>query len=489
MNTARKLIGQTFVYGLATVLPRMMSFLLVPLYTSLLKVSVYGVISIVFSWMVLFNVVLSYGMETAVFRFFHKENENKKVIATALYSLIFSSLFFLFVGLFFAEDIAQITHINSEYLKLAIGILVLDALVVVPFATLRIRQKAVQYTWIKISNVLLNLTLNILFLWLFPAYQITHLIGFSVVFDDPIIAIFTANLIASSFTLLWLMQTFGVLAKGFDGVLLKQMLRYAYPILIAGLAFAVNETFDRILLARLLPKDIAAQAVGAYAACYKLAMFVTLFATAFRLGIEPFFFSKAKDANAPETYATITHYFTVFGSIVVLAVVVFSDFLKTILIRDSAYWEAMKVVPLLLFANLFLGIYHNLSVAYKVTDKTLVGAGISVFGAVVTLGINFWLIPSMSYMGSAIATFAAYGSMMLLSLYLGRKYMIIPYHFKKSGLYLFLSGIFTILSFYIFDHKVWVGGLLLVVFLFFVWKLEQHPLKKLLLTTTTKSKT
>jgi O-antigen/teichoic acid export membrane protein len=489
LNTARKLIGQTFVYGLATVLPRMMSFLLVPLYTSLLKVSVYGVISIVFSWMVLFNVVLSYGMETAVFRFFHKENENKKVIATALYSLIFSSLAFLFVGLFFAENIAQLTHINSEYLKLAVWILVLDALVVVPFADLRIRQKAVKYTWIKISNVFLNLSLNILFLWIFPAYQITHLMGISVIFDDPITAIFTANLLASSFTLLLLVRNFGILTEGFEGVLLKQMLKYAYPILIAGLAFAVNETFDRILLDYLLPKDIASQAVGAYAACYKLAMFITLFATAFRLGIEPFFFSKAKDVNAPETYAIITHYFIAFGSLAVLAVVVFSDFLKLILIRDSAYWEAMKVVPLLLFANLFLGIYHNLSVAYKVTDKTLVGAGISVFGAVVTLSINFLLIPSMSYMGSAVATFAAYGSMMLLSLFWGRKYMVIPYHFKKSGLYLLLSGVFTILSFYIFYDKAWVGWLLLGVFLFFVWKLEQTALKKLILTATTKSKT
>lgn len=467
MNTTRKLIGNTFIYGLATVLPRMMSFLLVPLYTDLLPVGVYGTVSIIFSWMVLFNIVLSYGMETAVFRFYHKEeNQKNKVLASALGALLISSSVFLISTLLARETLANVLSLKSEYLLPAIFILVLDALVVVPFARLRILQKAKRYTWIKLINVGLNLFLNILFLWFLPTMETTSVAGIHLQFSDPVNAILAANLLASGLTFILLLPHYSLLAAGWDKKLLARMLRYAYPVLIAGLAFAVNETFDRILLDRLLPPGISAQAVGAYSACYKLAMFVTLFSTAFRLGIEPFFFSKAKDANAPETYATVTHYFVALGSWVVLGVVTFSEVLKTLLIRDAAYWEAMKVVPVLLFANLFLGIYHNLSVAYKVTDKTLIGAFISVVGAVITLSLNFWLIPTISYMGSAWATLAAYGSMMLLSLYWGKKYLPIPYNYPKTGGYLVLAAFFAVVSFYYWDQIFYLKVLLFAAYTF-----------------------
>src|SRR5690606_12142156 len=191
---------------------------------------------------------------------------------------------------------------------------------------------------------------------------------------------------------------------------------------IAGIAYAINETFDRILLEWLLPENIAEREIGLYAACYKLAVFMTLFATAFRLGIEPFFFSKATADNARETYAQITRYFVALGSIILITVVVFADLLKYIIIPKSTYWEAMDIVPLILIANFCLGIYHNLSVWYKITDRTKFGAYISIAGAVLTLIINIILIPKISYMGSAIATVVAYGSMMFLSYYFGQKY-------------------------------------------------------------------
>ena len=258
------------------------------------------------------------------------------------------------------------------------------------------------------------------------------------------------------------------------------MMKYAWPVLVAGLAFSVNETFDRILLDRLLPADIAATEIGMYSACYKLALFMTLFATAYRLGIEPYFFKHVKSENPQYNYARILEFFVAFGSLILLTVVVFADLIKPIVIRDEPYWEAMWVVPVILIANLCLGIYHNLSVWYKITDRTKVGAYISIFGAAVTLGLNFALIPEYSYKGSAIATLAAYGSMALLSFALGRRYYPIPYNTKKIALYLSLSISFAILSFYYFREQYAIGGALLLVFLMVVWSMERHQIKQLL---------
>ena len=252
------------------------------------------------------------------------------------------------------------------------------------------------------------------------------------------------------------------------------------PILIAGIAFSINETFDKILLDWLLPPNIAKSEVGAYSACYKLALFMTLFSTAFRLGIEPFFFSHAQNKNAPKTYATITEYFVIFGSVILLGVVVFADVLKTFMIMNTSYYEAMKVVPLIVLANLFLGIYHNLSVWYKLTDQTKMGAYISVIGALITLGLNVLLINPFSYMGSAFATLAAYGSMMFLSLYLGSKYYPIPYNLKKMTGYLGSSIIFSVVYFYFYRENYFVGIGFLMIFLFFVYRNEKKQFVSIL---------
>ena len=243
------------------------------------------------------------------------------------------------------------------------------------------------------------------------------------------------------------------------------MMKYAIPVLIAGIAFSVNEAFDRILLKYLLPADVAEVQVGLYSACYKLGMFMTLFVMAFRLGIEPFFFNHSSSANAKETYATITKYFTLFGCLILLVVVIYIDIFKRILIPNSQYWEAIKIVPLILLANLFLGIYHNLSVWYKVTDRTKYGAYISVFAAVITLVLNYVLIPKIGYVGSAIATLVAYGSMMVLSYLYGRKYYDVPYNLMNIGGFLLLAIVFSAISFYQFRGNMWLGTLLLIVFI------------------------
>ena len=476
MGLYKSLFKQTAIYGLATVLPRMLSFLLVRLYTGILPTGEYGDVSIVLSWMVFFNVVLSYGMETAFFRFYNSETDKENVIATSTISIFWSSIIFLFGALIFRGTLASLANVEVQYVTYAIWILVLDALVIVPFSKLRANQKPMLYAIIKIGNVAVNLALNLFFLLLLPkiaASSPNSFIGNLYVANYEIGYIFVSNLAASLLTLVVLSPNYLFLTRKFDAVLWKKMMRYGLPILVAGIAFAVNEHFDKILLGYWLPENVAKSEVGAYSACYKLGLFMVLFATAFRLGIEPFFFSHSKNENAPQTYAMITKYFVIFGSLILLGVIVFADVLKFLLLDDKSYWEAMKVVPLIILANFFLGIYNNLSVWYKLTDRTKMGAYISIVGAVLTLALNYLLIPKFSYYGSAIATIVAYGSMMLISYVLGNRYYPIPYDMEKIGGYLGLSIVFSAISFYGFRENYLVGISLLLVFVYFVYHNEK----------------
>ena len=483
MSGLKTLFKQTFIYGLATVLPRMLSFLLVRLHTdeSVLKsVADYGDVSLIFSYFVLFNVILAYGMETAFFRFFNKESDKDKVVGTSTISLMLTSLGFFVIALVFQNQIAKLIDIKVEYINLVIWILLLDALVIIPFAWLRANSKPMKYALIKILNVVINLGLNLfLLLWL-KDLAIDSLVFESIYKPNfEINYIFIANLVASAFTLLLMLPFYFKVKFTFNKVLWKQMMRYAFPVLIAGVAFSINETFDRILLDKLLPEDIAKTEIGMYSACYKLALFMMLFATAYRLGVEPFFFSHAKSENPKKNFALILEYFVIFGSVILLVIIVFVDILKVIFIGNEAYWEAMWIVPIILLANFCLGVYHNLSVWYKITDRTKFGAYISVFGALLTLGLNFWLIPIISYKGSAIATLTAYASMMLLSYYFGRKYYPIPYNLKKIGMYFLLSVTLSMLSFYQFRENYIVGVSMLIVFLGIVYFAEQKVIKQL----------
>lgn len=484
MSTLKSLFKQTFIYGLATVLPRMLSFLLVRLHTdeSVLKsVADYGDVSLIYSYFVLFNVILAYGMETAFFRFFHKEDNKAKVVGTSSISLIVSSVLFFVLALAFQNQIANVIDIKAEYINLVIWILLLDALVIIPFAWLRANAKPIKYAFIKILNVAINLGLNLfLLLWLKDLATESSLLASIYRPNFEINYIFIANLVASAVTLLIMLPFYFKITYTFNTNLWKQMIRYAFPVLIAGVAFSINETFDRILLDKLLPENIAKTEIGMYSACYKLGMFMTLFVTAYKLGVEPFFFSHANTENPKKNYARILEYFVIFGSVILLGVVVFADVLKVILIGDEAYWQAMLIVPIILLANLCLGIYHNLSVWYKITDRTKFGAYISVFGAFLTLLLNIWLIPKISYIGSALATLAAYASMMMISYYFGKKYYPIPYNLKKISVYLLLSIGLSAITFYGFRGNYVVGISALIVFLGLVFQLEKNDLRKLL---------
>jgi O-antigen/teichoic acid export membrane protein len=461
----------------------MFSFLLVPLYTDLLPKEEYGKLSVIFAFMIFFNVILAYGMETAFFRFYSKESNKESVVETSMVSIFWTTIAFLFIALLSRNYLAEWSGIDAQYIGYTIWILALDALVIIPFSKLRAFQKSMVYAVIKIGNVLVNLILSVVFLIYIPQLIEANpngLLSSLYVENFQIGYIFMANIIASLLTFVALSPDYVYLKWKFDFDLWKRMMGYGLPILVAGIAFAINEQFDKILLAKLLPSNIATAEVGVYSACYKLGLFMVLYRTAYTLGIEPFFFSHSSDKNAPQTYATVTKYFVIFGSFILLSVIVFADLFKLLMIRDSSYWVAMKVVPLIILANFFLGIYTNLSVWYKLIDKTYYGAYISIVGAIITLVLNFLLIPSMSYYGSAIATIAAYGSMMFISYYLGNKYYPIPYDLKKIGGYLSLSIFFSAVSFYGFRENYFVGISLLIAFLYFIYYHEKETLIKII---------
>lgn len=480
MALFKKLFKQTFIYGLATVLPRVLSVILVPLYVEVLLPEEYGVYASLMAFLILGNVLLSYGMETAFFRFVTKKSTDiQKVQSTTLTSLTISSIIFLGVGLLFSNSIAAISDFKTEYVTYVLWILALDALVVLPFVWFRANEKPMRYATVKIINVCINLGLNLFFFLVLPKWAI-HSEFWQSLWNpnDKVSYVFISNLVASGATLLMLLPLYMKIGFGFDKIIWKRMMKYAIPVLIAGIAFSVNEAFDRILLKYLLPADVADTQIGLYSACYKLGMFMTLFVMAFRLGIEPFFFNHSSQENAKDTYAAITKYFTLFGCLILLVVVVYIDFFKMILIPNPQYWEALKIVPLILLANLFLGIYHNLSVWYKVTDRTKYGAFISIVAAVITLVLNYVLIPYIGYVGSAIATLIAYGSMMVLSYIYGRKYYDVPYQVIKILGFLSLAIIFSAISFYMLPGNILIGTALLLVFITILFYFEKNEILK-----------
>ena len=483
MSRLKTLYKQTFIYGLATVVPKMISFLLVRLHTDksvLSNVADYGDVSLIFAYFVLFNVLLAYGMETAFFRFFNSDEHKKTVLSTSAISLLLTSTMVLAIGYIFRQDLSSLIHIDADYIVLVLWILFFDALVIIPFAYLRALGKTIKYTVVKLTNVILNLGLNIVLLLYLKSWAETSTLWQTFYKPDfEVHYIFIANVIASGVTLLLLISFYFKLKYSFSTTLWKKMLRYAFPVLVAGVAFSINETFDRILLERLLPENLSKDAIGTYSACYKLALFMMLFATAYRLGVEPFFFNNAKDTDAKTNYAKILELFVIFGALILLSVVVFIDVLKLILIPNEAYWEAMTVVPILLLAYLFLGIYHNLSVWYKITDRTKFGAYISIFGALITLLINIIFIPKFGYIASATATLFAYATMAVTSYTLGKKHYAIPYNLKKIGLYLAMSIMFSGLSFYVFRGHYFIGILLILILITVIWIKEKNFLKQL----------
>jgi len=483
LSLYKNLFKQTLIYGSATVIPRLISFVLNPIYVLYLPdKSKMGEVSVIFAYLVFFNVVLSYGMETAFFRFYNSEDNKKNVVSTSTISLFWSSLVFLVLGLLFRNNLASWSDIKVEYITYTIWILTLDALAIIPFSKLRAERNPIKYAAIKIGNVSISLLLTLFFLAILPELVANNPDGiFSMIYfrNYQISYIFISFIAASLSTFLVLIPNYTKIVWNFDKALWKKMMTYGLPILFAGIAFAINEHFDKILLDWM---HVPMSEIGAYSACYKIGMFMVLFRTAYTLGIEPFFFSHASNENAQQTYATITKYFVIFGSFICLFVIVFADLLKQVLVPNDNYWDAMKVVPLIVLANFFLGIYSNLSVWYKLIDKTRIGAYISLIGASITLILNWLLIPSMSYYGSAIATIAAYGSMMIISYKWGQNHYPIPYDFNRIFSYLGLTILFSAISFYIpyLRENYLLKIVLLTLFLYFIYYSEKETLLRII---------
>jgi O-antigen/teichoic acid export membrane protein len=414
-----------------------------------------------------------------------KINEFSKIFKDkniTLHNFPLTTIAFFAVLLLFRKNLALWSKINVEYIVFAIWILALDALAIIPFSKIRAEKKPIKYALIKISNVLIYLLLNIFFLAFLPhlAAESNNAFFQTIYYSDFQIGyVFISGLLASLVTLLFVLPDYFNIKWQFDVMLWKKMMRYGLPILIAGIAFAINEHFDKILL-DWMHVDMAD--IGAYSACYKIGMFMVLFRTAYTLGIEPFFFSHASNENAPQTYATITKYFVIFGSFICLGVIVFADVIKLFLVPKETYWTAMNVVPLIVLANFFLGIYTNLSVWYKLIDKTRIGAYISLVGALVTLVLNVLLIPIISYMGSAIATIIAYGAMMMISYAMGQKKYPIPYETKAIFTYLGLAVVLSGISFYIpILRETYVFGIASILFFaYFVYRNEKETILKII---------
>jgi len=449
-----------------------MNFILVPLHTDTLDTTTYSDNVTFYIYAAFFNVLLAYGMETAFFRFFSKNDDKDKVFSTTLISITVTTILFLVGVILFNTQLAALVNLNQTYFNLLVGVLVLDALVIAPFAYLRATGRPIKFTIIKLSNVAIYVLLNFFFLWAIPKFNIDFP-GYNK--NDLVQYIFIANLAASIATLVMLIPHFFKTKLQFSKPIFKQLFSYGWPIMVAGLAYVVNENFDKWLLPELLGKDIN----GAYAGCYKIAVFMTIFIQAFRLGAEPFFFNHAKEKNAKETYATIMKYFVIFGCLMLVFIIAYLDMFKSLLVRDDSYWIAIKIVPIVLLANLCLGIYFNLAIWYKLTDKTRYGMYLSLIGAVITIAFNYIMIPKIGFMASAWATLVAYGSMMIFSYYLGQKHYPVPYNIARIGSYLVLAIAISLVPYYLFEDNNYLRNTLLVlVFVSVTIFLERNEIKQ-----------
>jgi O-antigen/teichoic acid export membrane protein len=429
-------------------------------------------------------------METTFFRYLNKkEGQKDHIYNNTFFVVAFTSLLFLLTSLIFIKPFAIWMQAGRStsladytiYIKYFIVILVIDALSVVPFAKLRAEGKPSRYSLIKLINVLTFIGLNLVFIFLIP-----FLIKYDLLIADSLQKwyqpqwvgyVFVSNLIASSITFLLLMPELLQLKIRIDRSLIAEMLSYSWPVLVANLSFIINENIDKIFLGHLLPSAISEAQVGIYGACCKIAIFLSIFIMAFRLGAEPFFFNHAKNENAGKTYATIMNYFILAVCLIFVGIVANIELLKHFI--EERYWVGLNVVPILLFGYVSLGIYMNLSIWYKLSDQTKFGLLISGVGALLTIILNLIFIPKYGYLASAWISLIAYSSMMILSYVLGQKHYPIPYTLKRNIGYLSLSIIIVMLSFVVFDRNIIIGNLLFISFSLLIIYLERKQLRKI----------
>ncbi|MET2986053.1 lipopolysaccharide biosynthesis protein [Aureibaculum conchae] len=481
MSSLQRFFKDTIIYGVAAVLPKAINILLTKLHTEKLETDKFAENTWYFVFAAYFIAFLTFGLETAFFRFFSKEKEKGKIVSTSFITLLTSISLFLVVLLVFNNQLSDILGFdNPLHLKILTFVTAFDTLVVIPYAYLRVTNKPIKFAFYRISNILIYAFFNLFFLWFIP-YAIKNSIALPASVVDfynstpTVVFIFIANLIASFVTFLLLLPSMFKFGFAFDKKVLLKMLAYGIPIMIGSLAYVTNENLDKLLLGDMIGKD----QMGIYAACYKLGVFMTLYITAFKLGAEPYFFNQSDKANAKENYAKILTWFTIIGAFFMLFVVVYIDFLASFIIADE-YFGALAIVPIILLANLLLGVYNNLSVWYKLTDRTKYGMYFSIFGAVITIALNLIFIPKYGFMASAWATLTAYGGMTLISYFYGKKYYKVPYKMKKVLFYILLSFGLSMLSYYQFKDNYYISTFFILAFLTFIFINEKNEIKTIL---------
>jgi len=492
LSSIKKLASQTLWYGLSSIAARFIGYLLVPYLTYKFTESAYGEMSIVFSFIPFLNVIVTHGMETAYFKFGSKDNE-EKIYHTSSFSMMMVTTLVLLVLIKFSAPIAQLLQITAhpEYITLMAWIVGLDALATIPFSKLRLESNPKKFAFIKVAGILLNVFTTYYFISMLPHYIQLHptsIISSWYKTDWSVGYVLLAGIVQNVFVLFLLKKELNTLRFSFDFELWKQMIWYALPLIIVGFGGVINETFDRIMLGWWAPggtPEANKVTVGIYSACYKLSILITISVQAFRMGAEPFFFKQALLENAPKTYARVMKFFVITLCIMFLMVVLYLDIWKEF-IRNPAMYVGLGVVPILLIANIFLGIYYNLSIWYKLSNKTMAGAWITLLGAVITLTINFIAIPYFSYWASAWATFFCYGTMMYVSFKWGQKVYPIPYATKKLIAYfvitLLLYGLHLIVPYFTMNNNIRraIATFELISFIIFVARIEKKEIKLLL---------
>lgn len=469
----KRLLGETIIYGIGAILPRIITFLLNPLYINYIDKQDFAIFTSLYAWIAFVNIMLTFGFETSYFRYASEDGMHQKVFNTSFWFITTLATLFLVVVLLCSQPLANLLDYakNPEYLRWFAWIAFFDAICTIPFAYLRFHNQAVKYSVIRVLSIFIQ-TLLVIALFRFVPLDLAKNVGLKEQVSYP----FFSNLVASFATFAMLLPIICKVKFTISKDLLKKMFSYSYPVMLAGLAFMVNENFDKIMQYYTLDKGDA----GAYGGVYKLAVLMTLFVTAYRMGIEPFLFKQMKNADATKTYATLTEYFTLIASVVALGIIANISWLKRLFITDSSYWTAIDIVPIIVIANLFFGIYYNLSTWYKVTDRTKVGTAISWFGAGLTILLHVLLLQSYGFMASAWITLIVYVSMTAISYVLGQKMYPIPYNTKKIMLFLTILCVFSVVIVSVFNMNFWLSNVLWLIYTGLVLYSERNLLKKLL---------
>lgn len=493
MSSIKKLAGETIWYGASSIFAKFLNYMLTPYLTHKFKgTPEYGQMSLVYAAISFVNIGVLFGLDYAFFRFIQRKETEKDLYPTLLISMLTSTTLITATIILLRIPFSRLIDVTNHpsYIVLAALLIGFDALSAIPFARLRHEGRPRKFALIRVSGILVNIALTFFFLSVCPSLLKTHpnsIVGFIYQPGFGFVGyVLLANVIQNFFQLILLSPLVRGVRWTFSVPLWKEVMVYALPLTIAGFGGMINETFDRIMLDWRLPhtNDYATYQVGIYSGCYKLSLLITLFVQAFRMGAEPFFFRQSVENSAQRTYARVMKFFVILVSGMFLFVSMYIDVWKYF-IADHSMWVGLKVVPILLFANIFLGIYYNLSIWYKITKSTRAGAYITLIGAAITLLINYFFIPLWGYMASAWATFLCYGSMMVISYIWGQKVYEVPYAWKKLLAYMvivvllyfvhtLLTGIWSNRIFSIGLATIFLGGYAL-----FVLRVERREFSRL----------